>query len=547
MRHIPPTGWIRLAPVDVDINELKARVGKVIKGKWTLERLIGAGGMAAVYAAKHEIGRREAIKILHPAVAKDAELLKRFEREARAVNRFDHPAAVQIRDVDVTEDGEPFLVMELIEGESLARRLKRDGPLPVDEVLRIADQLLDVLAAAHAEGVIHRDIKPSNLFVGEDGKLRVLDFGVARITRGKAGTLITEAGTQLGTIAYMPPEQLKGEDIDARADLYAVGATLFRLLTGEKTHAATSEDELARKILGEPARPLAKVSSSVPESVCAIVDLALSRDPEARYPDAATMQDDVRAVIEGDDPPYAGKSDDAAAAKPARATALVDDDDAAKPAGKTQPMEEADDSVGGGTVSATVVDDEGPTGVSDDAPTRVKPQKVSKTVPDDDDAPTRVKGAPPPAEEEDGKSSGPMWLVLIAAVAFVAWLALRNTSGDEETPPPILGTATLADSASPEPTTTAEATTSEVLTTDDGEGGAAPTRPPPPGQPPKLGLPTAWPSALPLPSGFPTSFPTTLPTALPSGFPPLPSALQPKPPPAPPPPPPPPAPPPPSE
>jgi serine/threonine protein kinase len=291
---------------------LADRVGQVIRGKWTLERLIGAGGMAAVYAARHEIGRHEAIKILHPEVALDKELVARLKREAHAVNRFSHPGVVEIRDVDVSEDGEPFLVMELLEGESVARRVKKK-PVEVDEALRIAEAVCDVLVAAHAEGVIHRDIKPSNIFLEKNGNVRILDFGVARVKRGPGsagaprtpGTLVTEVGTAIGTIAYMPPEQLRGEDIDHRADIYALGATLFRLIGHEKVHGALEEDQLAQKLLTEPARPLHTVAPDVPKGAQLIVDRALAFLPERRYPDAATMLADIRAARAGEPPPYA--------------------------------------------------------------------------------------------------------------------------------------------------------------------------------------------------------------------------------------------------
>ena len=232
-----------------DVEFLRKRIGKVLKDKWTLTKLLGAGGMAAVYEAEHTIGRRDAIKILHPEVAADDELVGRFEREAHAVNKVSHPATVEVRDVDKTDDGEPFLVMELVEGESLSRKFKRDGPMKLDEALKIADELLDVLRVAHEAGVIHRDIKPSNLFVEDDGTLRVLDFGVARVMRGGPGKVKTAAGTLLGTVTYMPPEQLRGDEVDARADLYAVGATLYRLVSGRKTHVAAGEQELAKAIL----------------------------------------------------------------------------------------------------------------------------------------------------------------------------------------------------------------------------------------------------------------------------------------------------------
>src|SRR6202012_1291650 len=152
-------------PGVMEENEIQRRVGTLVRDKWTLVRLLGVGGMAAVYVGVHRIGRRDALKILHAEAAKSKEICIRFEREAQAVNRFRHPGAVEIRDIDATEDGTPFLVMELLVGESLGDRAQRIGKLPVDEVLRHAEQTLDCLAAAHQMGIIHRDIKPANLFL----------------------------------------------------------------------------------------------------------------------------------------------------------------------------------------------------------------------------------------------------------------------------------------------------------------------------------------------------------------------------------------------
>ncbi len=280
----------------------ESRIGRVLNGKWTLEKLLGVGGMAAVYVAHHKIGRREAIKILHPEIARSKELRARFEQEAQAVNRFAHPGAVEIRDIDASEDGCPFLVMELLEGENLAERAGRFGGLPREEMLGHVDSLLDVLAAAHAQGIVHRDIKLDNLFVTTDGKLKVLDFGIARITSGPA---LTKHGARLGTTAYMAPEQVRGEEVDARTDVFAVGATMFRLLAKRRIHEAASEAELLVKMGRDPAPPIASVAPDVDRGLALVVDRALAFDREQRYPNALTMQGDVRALITGELPPFA--------------------------------------------------------------------------------------------------------------------------------------------------------------------------------------------------------------------------------------------------
>src|SRR5262249_50284126 len=147
------------------------------------ERLLGVGGMAAVYASVHKIGRHDAIKILHFDVTKNADLRARFEQEAHVANRFKHPGAVEIRDVDITEDGCPLLVMELLDGQTLSDKARK-APIELPELLRYVDELLDVLAAAHAQGIVHRDIKLDNLFITTENKLKVLDFGIARVRDG---------------------------------------------------------------------------------------------------------------------------------------------------------------------------------------------------------------------------------------------------------------------------------------------------------------------------------------------------------------------------
>ena len=290
---------------DMDELELQRRVGTVLCGKWTIERLLGAGGMAAVYVGVHKIGRRDAIKILHPEIARLPELRARFDQEAQAVNRFVHPGAVEIHDIDTTADGCPFLVMELLDGESIATRARRLGRIDIGELLVMVDGLLDVLAAAHAHGIVHRDIKPDNLFRTRDGRLKVLDFGVARVRQAATDFVRTRTGTTLGTVAYMPPEQVRGDEVDVRADVFAVGATMFRLITRRRIHEAESDTELVVKMATLPAPPLASVAPETPQGVCAIVDRALAFNRDERYPSATVMQQDIRAVLAGQPPAFA--------------------------------------------------------------------------------------------------------------------------------------------------------------------------------------------------------------------------------------------------
>jgi len=283
------------------LERWQARVGTVLREKWKLDRLLGVGGMAAVYAATHKMGRRDAVKILHPEVARSPELRARFEQEARAATKLGHPGVVEIRDIDTAEDGSPFLVMELLEGESLAQRAER-APVTAEELFKVMDEVLDVLAVAHGAGVVHRDIKPDNLFLCADGRVMVLDFGIARVQDGKN---LTRTGSMLGTVSYMAPEQVRGKGVDGRSDLFSVGATLFRILAKRKIHVTTSEGELAAKMATVPAPSLGSVAEGIDPRVVRVVDRALAFDQGARYADARAMQADVRAVLRGEDPPNA--------------------------------------------------------------------------------------------------------------------------------------------------------------------------------------------------------------------------------------------------
>ncbi len=281
------------------------RCGAVVKGKWTLERVIGVGGMATVYSATHRNQSRVAIKVLHPEVALDSEITARFLREGYVANVIDHTGTVKVLDDDVTDDGAPFLVMELLEGETVDARWERKlQRLPISEVLAIGDQILDVLTAAHAKGVVHRDLKPENLFLTRMGELKILDFGIARLREVSAETTTqTRAGSLLGTPAFMAPEQARGrwEEVDARTDIWAVGATLFTLIAGRFVHDAETIQEQLIRAATVPAPSLATLAPEVSPSVVAIIDRALAFDKTERWPDAASMQAAMRTALSVED------------------------------------------------------------------------------------------------------------------------------------------------------------------------------------------------------------------------------------------------------
>ncbi|XXT24033.1 serine/threonine-protein kinase [Sorangium sp. So ce429] len=289
---------------DPQLAHYTARIGTVLRGKWRIDSLIGVGGMAAVYEATHRIGRRCAIKILHPEIAVSKELRARFEQEALAVNQLGHPAAVNVLDIDTSEDGSPFLVMELLDGESLGKRAHGSGGIDERELLRIVSTVLEVLEVAHGLGIVHRDIKPDNLFLTSSGGVKVLDFGIARMKQGESNVR-TRIGTMLGTLPYMSPEQVAGGQIDGRADIFAVGATMFRILTKRHVHEGSMESELLIKMATQPAPALRTVAPYVSSEVCAIVDRALAFDLSRRYPTARAMREDIERVLGANATPHA--------------------------------------------------------------------------------------------------------------------------------------------------------------------------------------------------------------------------------------------------
>ena len=276
-----------------------SRVGTTLRDKWHLDRLIGVGGMAAVYAATHRNGSVAAIKVLHPECSAVPLMRERFLREGYLANLVAHAGTVKVLDDDEADDGSVYLVMHLLEGEALDRYATRKDRLPMGEVLRIVDHVLDVLVAAHAKGIIHRDLKPENLFLTPDGTVYVLDFGIAKERSESASSSDTEPGTAMGTPAFMPPEQARGrwDLVDGRSDLWALGATMFTLLSGRCVHFADTINETLLSAMTKPAPSLATVVPSAPASLVALVDRALQVDLRSRFPDAKSMQAALREVI----------------------------------------------------------------------------------------------------------------------------------------------------------------------------------------------------------------------------------------------------------
>ncbi len=270
------------------------RVGRTIRGKWHLDALIGVGGMAAVYAATHRNGGRAAIKVLHAELAAMREIRGRFVREGYLANRVGHPAVVRAIDDDTDEDGLPYLVMELVDGETLAQRAETEV-FSAEELLAVAEQVLPALASGHARGVVHQDLKPENLLVDGDGRVRLLDYGIAR-TLDDSETLKIHT---TGTPSFMSPEQVQGiEPIGPPTDIYSFGATLFALATGRPPHVAKTAMHLLVKISTERAPRVASLAPELPELVAALIDRALARDLTQRWRSADAMLAEVERIRE---------------------------------------------------------------------------------------------------------------------------------------------------------------------------------------------------------------------------------------------------------
>ncbi len=284
-------------------------VGRLL-GPYRIVAPLGAGGMGEVYRAEDtRLGRSVAVKLLAEAVAADAQASTRFQREARAASALNHPHICTLHDVGES-DGRLFLVMEHLEGETLAARIAR-GPIPPGTLLDWSLQIADALAAAHALGILHRDIKPANLFVTAPGGIKILDFGLAKLCAAPdAPTAVlaggdasaTHWGTTVGTVAYMSPEQARGEELDVRSDLFSLGAVLYEMATGRQAFAGPTAAVRFDAILNRPPRPVAELAPAAPAGLSTIIHRLLEKDRARRYPSAIELLADLRRLASGSRP-----------------------------------------------------------------------------------------------------------------------------------------------------------------------------------------------------------------------------------------------------
>jgi serine/threonine protein kinase len=284
----------------LDTTDPSVLVGRTVEGKYRIDALLGSGGMGAVFSAENlRIGKQVAIKILLRAYAKDSEAERRFYREARMAGSLGHPNIVEVFDMGALENGQPFQVMELLRGETLASRLKTEGALAFEDSLEIAEQVLSALIAAHQKGVVHRDLKPENIFLTERGGERaakLLDFGISKnLQRGDDETLsLTRPGAVVGTPYYLSPEQARGDRVDHRADLWAMGVVLYEMLTGSLPYKAENYNRLIVKILTTRPAPPRSLRPAIEPALEEIVLRALSFEPDQRFQSAAEMRGALR-------------------------------------------------------------------------------------------------------------------------------------------------------------------------------------------------------------------------------------------------------------
>jgi eukaryotic-like serine/threonine-protein kinase len=464
------------------------RAGDRVDDKYTILRLIGDGGMGTVYEARHErLGTSVALKFLHEDIAERPGLSERFLQEAKVAATIVSPHVVRVTDVETTPGGPPYLVMDFVTGESLEHLLEREKKLTPERAVAFALQIASGLEAAHAIGAVHRDLKPGNVLVtpaAEGPRLMLIDFGIAKVRDGSGGRGITRTGVVLGTAEYMPPEQLfAANDVDARADVYALGVILFELLSGRRPAEGDSAEEIVGKVLAGDVLSLATLEPSLPAALVEVVRRATAGDRDARFPSVAALRGALEGALRRESRPPTTLSD-APPERPSLATR-----------GATElgepPLE-------------SLTPQRGSTALGEPMPTYGR---------------ASLPAAPPPPKAKRSPMVLVVLLLLLAGLGVaLAVVALERRKPPEPPPLPTAEAPPTTTGPDPAPTTP---TTPTVPTTSPTATAPTPTAttPTPTPQPTSPTSPTVDAGVLPIPLPFP--FPSTLPPlpALPFPFP----------------------------